>query len=61
MPIFNVLALLVIAGLILWLINTYVPMAPMFKTVLNVVCVILLCLWLVNVFGLGDIRIPVRR
>ncbi len=62
MPIVTVLVTLVIVGLILYLITTYVPMAPPVKTVLTVVVVLLLCLWLASAFGLiggsvGNVRL----
>lgn len=54
MSIVNVLVVLVIVGVILWLVNTYIPMAPPIKTVINVVVVLVLCLWLLSLFGIGD-------
>lgn len=61
MPIVSVIVTLVVIGVILWLINTYVPMAPPIKTVLMVVVVLLLCLWLLNIFGVLNYTLPVRR
>jgi hypothetical protein len=49
---------LVIVGVVLYLIETYVPMSPPVKTVLRVVVVVLLILWLMRVFGLADIAVP---
>jgi hypothetical protein len=57
MPLVSVLVVLIIAGVVLWLINTYVPMAPPIKTALNVVVVLILCLWLLSLFGIGDIYV----
>lgn len=48
---------LVIVGLALYLINTYVPMAPPVKTILNVVVILILCLYMLNVFGITDVRL----
>lgn len=48
----EVLVVLVIAGVCLYLVNQYVPMAPPFKTVINVVVVLVLVVWLLQVFGL---------
>ena len=45
---------LVITGVCLYLINTYIPMAPAIKTVLNVIVVLILVIWLLRVFGLTD-------
>jgi len=58
MSIISIIIVLVIVGLVLYLINNYVPMARPIKTVLNVVVVLLLCLWLLN--GLGIINMPIR-
>lgn len=61
MPIISILITLVIVGLVLWLITTYVPMAPPIKTVLTVVVVLVLCVWLLSVFGILDYTIPIRH
>ncbi len=60
MPIISIMVVLVIVGLVLYLINTYIPMAKPVKTVLNVVVVLLLCLWLLNAFGIVSIPIRLR-
>jgi hypothetical protein len=52
MPIIQLLVLIVVIGVILYLVNTYVPMAPPIKTILNIVVILVLCLWLLSVFGL---------
>lgn len=59
MPILTVILMLIIVGVVLWLVNTYIPMAAPVKTVLNVVVVILLIIWLVSLVypGLWDARI----
>jgi hypothetical protein len=51
MPILTVILILVAVGVILWLINTYVPMDVKIKRILNVVVVIIVVIWLLNVFG----------
>ena len=43
---------MVIVGVILWLVNAYVPMDKKIKTILNIVVVILVILWLLRAFGL---------
>lgn len=48
----EILIVLVIVGVILWFVNTYVPMAAPFKTAVNVVAVILLLLYLLRAFGI---------
>jgi hypothetical protein len=60
MSLISLLILLIVVGVILWLINTYIPMAPPVKTVINVVAVLVLCLWLLSLFGIGDITIGHR-
>jgi len=52
MPILTILIVLVIAGVILWLVNTYIPMQRTIKNILNVVVVIIVIVWLLKVFGL---------
>ena len=57
MPLLNVVIVLVIVGVALWAINKYIPMAAPVKTILNVVVVIVVCVWLLQVFGvIGSIR-----
>ncbi len=57
MPLVNIIVILVIVGVVLWAINTYIPMAKPVKTILNVVVVVILCLWLLQVFGvMGSVR-----
>lgn len=51
MSLLSVIITLVIVGILLWLINNYVPMAGSIKTILNVVVVIAVILWLLQVFG----------
>jgi len=52
MPLLTVLIVLIIAGVVLWLINRYIPMERTIKTILNVVVVIVVTVWLLKVFGL---------
>ena len=52
MPILTILLVLVIVGVILWLVNTYIPMDGKIKSILNVVVVILVIIWLLQAFGL---------
>ena len=52
MSIITVVVVLIILGLCLYLVETYVPMSPPFKTVLRVVVVLLLVLWLLQAFGI---------
>jgi hypothetical protein len=52
MTLVSVVVVLVLVGLLLWLINTYIPMAAAIKSVLNVVVFIVVAIWLLQGFGL---------
>lgn len=54
MPLLQVVLILIVVGVLLWLVNTYVPMAGSIKSILNAVVVIVVVIWLLNVFGLMD-------
>jgi hypothetical protein len=59
--IIQVLVVLIIVGVVLYLVQTYIPLAPPVKTIINVVVVLLLCLWLLSVFGIGTTPLVIRR
>ena len=52
MPLVQVLLTLIVVGVILWVINRFIPMASSIKSILNAVVVIAVLVWLLNVFGL---------
>ena len=52
MPLMNLIVVLVIVGVILYLINNYLPMDGKIKSILNIVVVIAVILWLLRTFGL---------
>jgi len=52
MPLLTVIVVLVLAGLALWAAETFIPMSPPVKTLLRVTVVVMLVVWLLNVFGL---------
>jgi hypothetical protein len=52
MPLLTVLIVLIVVGVLLWLVNNYVPMDRKIKNILNVVVVIVVVIWLLKVFGL---------
>ena len=57
MSMIGVILTLVVVGIVLWLINNYVPMDSKIKTILNVVVVIVVVIWLLQSFGvLGSLR-----
>jgi len=52
MPLLQIVMVLVVVGVLLWLVNSYVPMQGTIKSILNAVVVIGVVLWLLNIFGL---------
>jgi hypothetical protein len=65
MTLVNIAAVLVVVGLVLWLINTYIPMAGGMKSLLNVVAFVVVLVWLLQGFGLmgaiPGVHIPALR
>jgi hypothetical protein len=62
MSLVSLIVTLVVIGVLLWLINTYIPMDGKIKKILNVVVVVCVVIWLLVAFGVinhaGDIRVP---
>jgi hypothetical protein len=62
MPLLNVAITLIVIGVLLWLVNNYIPMDGKIKSILNAVVVICVVVWLLYAFGIlhhsGDIRVP---
>ena len=58
----ELLIVLIVVGVLLWLVNAYIPMDAKIKQILNIVVVIVVVLWLLSAFGVigrsGDIRVP---
>jgi hypothetical protein len=52
MPLIQLLGILIVIGVLLWLVNRFIPMASSIKSILNGVVVIGVVLWLFKVFGL---------
>ena len=52
MPLVTVVLTLLVVGVLLWLVNRYIPMQGTIKGILNAVVVIVLVVWLIKVFGL---------
>lgn len=52
MPLLQVVIVLVVVGVLLWLVNHFIPMQGTIKSILNAVVVICVAVWLLNVFGL---------
>lgn len=62
MSLISLVITLIVVGVLLWLINTYIPMDGKIKKIINVVVVIAVVLWLLSAFGIlgqgGGIRVP---
>lgn len=52
MPLVNVVLTLIVAGVLLWLVNTKIPMDATIKQIINVVVIVVVVLWVLQVFGL---------
>ena len=52
MPLIQLVEVLVVVGVLLWLVNRFIPMQGTIKSILNGVVVIALVLWLLNAFGM---------
>jgi hypothetical protein len=57
MSLIGLVLTLVVVGVLLWLLNNYVPMDPKIKTIINIVVVVVVVIWLLQAFGvLGSLR-----
>ncbi len=54
MTLFNVLLVLIVVGVLLWLVNNYIPMDRKIKNILNIAVVVIVVIWLLKAFGLLD-------
>ena len=65
MSLISLIVTLIVIGVLLWLVNNYIPMDGKIKKILNIVVVICVVVWLLYVFGIldhsGDIRVPQVR
>lgn len=52
MPLIYIVFILILIGVALWLINTYIPMAGAIRAILNVVVVVSVCVWVLQQFGI---------
>ena len=60
MPLIHIVLVLIVVGVILWLINNFIPMQSTIKSLLNGVVVIVVVLWLLQIFGVLDFFSHVR-
>ena len=62
MSLISIIVTLIVVGVLLWLVNNYIPMDGKIKKILNVVVVICVVVWLLFAFGIlnhsGDIQVP---
>lgn len=62
MSLLSLVIVLIVVGVLLWAVNTYVPMDAKIKQILNIVVVICVVLWLLSAFGLfghlGSVQVP---
>jgi hypothetical protein len=65
MPLITVVITLIVIGVLLWLVNTYIPMDGKIKSILNAVVVICVVIWLLYAFGIinhaDEIKVPQVR
>ena len=65
MSMISLIVTLVVIGVLLWLVNAYIPMDGKIKKIINVVVVICVVVWLLSVFGVigqaGTVRVPQLR
>ncbi len=52
MNLLNIVMTLIIVGVGLWVVNSYIPMAASIKKILNVVVIVVVCVWLLRIAGL---------
>jgi predicted membrane protein len=52
MPLVYIVLVLIVVGMAMWLINSYIPMAGSIKTILNVVVILAVCVWVLKAAGL---------
>jgi hypothetical protein len=60
MDLIQLVVVLIVVGVLLWVVNTYIPMDAKIKQILNVVVVIAVVLWLLQVFGLLSLGRSIR-
>lgn len=61
MPLLSVVLVLIVVGVVLWLINQYIPMDPKIKNILNIVVVVAVVIWCLTLFlpigHMNDIKV----
>ena len=52
MPLIQLVIVLIVVGVLLWLVNTYIPLDGTIRKIINVVVIVAVVLWLLSIFGL---------
>ena len=52
MSLISLVIVLIVVGVLLWLVNTYIPLDPMIRKIINIVVIVAVILWLLSLFGL---------
>jgi hypothetical protein len=52
MPLLSVVLTLIVIGVLLWLVNNYIPMQGTIKSIMNIVVVVCVVIWLLHIFGI---------
>lgn len=60
MPLLTIIIVLIVVGVALWLINTYIPMPKTIKSIINIVVLIAIIVWLLYAFGIIDSARSIR-
>jgi hypothetical protein len=52
MSLVSLVIILIVVGVLLWVVNTYIPMEPTIKKIINIVVIVVVCLWLLSLVGI---------
>ena len=58
MTLLHLIALIIIAGVLLWAVNAFIPMAPIIKSLLNLLVFVVLLIYILQFFGILKMIIP---
>lgn len=52
MPLLNLVIVLIVIGVLMWLVNKYIPMAEPYRTIINILVIVVICIWLLQTLGI---------
>ncbi len=52
MSLISLVVSLIVVGVLLWLVNTYIPLEATIKKIINIVVIVVVCLWVLSIFGI---------